>query len=455
VSVAEGRGEEAGDKGPDGRSAHVDAGLLYERYAARIQRFCVGRLDDRDEAADAVQDTFLRAWLALENGVEVRHPLPWLLTIADNVCVSRFRARSARVATTELSEESRGDFTDAVGNVAGLASALRALPVRQRQALLRREVQGYSYDEIGAELGVSRASVAALLHRARLAVADTLRDVRRGVAALVPVPAILRIPFEGGAATGAAVVGTTTVIAVAQLAGAGPAPSSAAPPGRTAEAVAAAVEPGRPAAPTRVHVQKAGSPTPASAPHEVAGEPQAARAVSSPQHATDPQPTAPLPESPWNKDLVGGPRTSGEPEPSPTEAHAPASEAADPEQLPQATQPAGRPDSHEVATPTGKKEKGAKGRSAAAPGHAGKPERPGDNTEVAGESPSLPPQARGNGPPERDVAPEGAGELELGAGRGNGGGQGNGRSEDNDTADKGSEGKGGGKGGGPPIGPSP
>ena len=251
---------------------------MYERYSARIHRFCARRLGDQDDAADAVQDTFLRAWQALEDGVEVRHPLPWLLTIAENVCVSRFRARSARVSTTELSEDTRVDFSDASSDVAGLAAALRALPVRQRRALLRREVQGYSYDEIGAELGVSRASVAALIHRARLAVADAIREARRGVAALVPVPAILRAPFEGGAAATVAVAGTTTVIAVAQLAGAGPAPSSAAPPARPAGALAAAAEPGRLAGPTTVQARTAGSPKPASAATEVPGRQAAGRA---------------------------------------------------------------------------------------------------------------------------------------------------------------------------------
>ena len=54
----------------------------------------------------------------------------------------------------ELSEDTRVDFSDASSDVAGLAAALRALPVRQRRALLQHKVQGYSYDGIGAELGV-------------------------------------------------------------------------------------------------------------------------------------------------------------------------------------------------------------------------------------------------------------------------------------------------------------
>jgi RNA polymerase sigma factor (sigma-70 family) len=205
---------------------------MYERYAERIRGFCARRLDDPHEGADAVQDTFLRAWLALRKGTQVRYPLPWLLTIADNVCVSRFRARGARVATTALSAGERVEFPEATYATAGLAAALRALPENQRQALLRREVQGYSYDEIGAELGVSRASVAALLHRARLTVAGKLRDARE-VAALAPIPAFLRTSFEGGG-VGLAAGAAAVAIAVTPLAH--PSPALTAPLSRSAEA---------------------------------------------------------------------------------------------------------------------------------------------------------------------------------------------------------------------------
>ncbi len=451
---------------------------MYESYSARIHRFCARRLDDPDDAADAVQDTFLRAWLALEDGVEVRHPIPWLLTIAERVCVSRFRARRARVSTIEFSEGTGVDFSDAPSEVAGLATALRALPVRQRQALLRREVQGYSYDEIGAELGVSRASVAALLHRARLAVADTLRDARRGVAALVPVPAILRAPFEGMTAGGVAVAGTTTVIAVAQFAGAGLVPPSVAPPTRPAGALAAAVEPGRLAGPTTVQARTAGSPKPGSAASDVLGRQlRAARTGSGAESATYPDLRAPLPESSWNEDLLGGAPTSGEPGPSPeAEPHAPGPEAGDPEQPAEPTESAGRTDSNEVATQPGTPEKGATGRPASAPDHVGKTKRSGSGGSGeaeagAGEYAQLPPQERGNGPQARDVAQGGedpsperargepgpASGQGQGAAQGNSGGEGSGKSLDKDAdAGKAAEGTGGsqGKSGGPPSGPS-
>ena len=73
----------------------ADASALYACYRATVYSFCLRRLTNHEEASDAVQDTFLKAWIALDGGQEVRRPLPWLLTIARNVCIDRRRALEA------------------------------------------------------------------------------------------------------------------------------------------------------------------------------------------------------------------------------------------------------------------------------------------------------------------------------------------------------------------------
>ena len=385
---------------------------MYEHYAERIRSFCARRLDDPHEAADAVQDTFLRAWLALRNGTHVRYPLPWLLTIADSVCVSRFRARRARVATTALSGEERVEFPEATDETAGLAAALRALPERQREALLRREVQGYSYDEIGAELGVSRASVAALLHRARLTVADKLRDARRGVAAFVPIPAFLRTSFEGGAglAAGAAAV----AIAVTPLAD--PSPASPAPPSHSPDAAAlvlgahhalsstARMRPSSLAKANvatettrvggaRVEVRRAGGD----------GELGASRGPEPVPASPDPAEAFPagedVPTVPAELTEVEPPSDAGAPEP----AGGPASTAGGEERREDAAAAGGgRPEGKSL--PPGHKPKGSRGRSAYAPGHT----EPG---VALGDEPPGGGHGRGGNPEkaERQPQPETAG----------------------------------------------
>jgi hypothetical protein len=61
-----------------------------------------------------------------------------------------------------------------VGTTSDLSAALRAIPDRQRRALLLREWRGFSYDEIGSELGLTQAATEALIFRARQNVAQRL-----------------------------------------------------------------------------------------------------------------------------------------------------------------------------------------------------------------------------------------------------------------------------------------
>jgi RNA polymerase sigma-70 factor (ECF subfamily) len=408
----------------DDGTAGAVVGSLYERYAARIQRVCVDRLGDRDDAADAVQDTFLRAWLALRNGVEVRHPLPWLLTIADNVCVSRVRAQGARVATAPLSDAASVDFPEAVGEVAGLTDAFRALPLRQREALLRRELQGYSYDEIGAELGVSRASVAALLHRARLTVADTLREARRGIAAIVPIPAVLRAPFESGAAASGAAVAGTAVVAMTQLAGAGPVPSSPQPPARTTEAISMTAPPsGRvPVAVTRAgrhagrraplaHDATTVNPTPS--PETRSGAPRSAAvgvlgATSiAPGRPTSANIPLELPAETAGSDTAATPQEPGGQIPTAAAPETPAPPTTDDEQAAApTTTPSPKPRPHGSGTPPGKQPRGTRGRSEHAPGHAEKP-TPAPTETAAAEAAQSSSEPDDKGPKPREDAQPG------------------------------------------------
>lgn len=433
----EGAGNGALAQAHDGTAASVTR-ALYERYATRVLRICVERLGDRDEAADAVQDTFLKAWLALRDGVEVRHPLPWLLTIADNVCVSRLRARGARVTTTTLVDDTSVELSDAVGDVAGLTAALRTLPARQRQALLRRELQGYSYDEIGAELGVSRASVAALLHRARLAVADTLREARRGIAAIAPVPAALRTPFEHGIASTAAVA-STAVISVTQLAGAGSAPSPPVQP-RPAEAIAAVVLPSGDAAVTQLDPRtpksmsrrsssteraRAGDTDRSAHPRDAvsvlvaaAVAPDESSAAHVPptlahESTADAAPQVPVPETP---PTVAGPETSAPPKPKAgDEPSAPPTAGDEPSAAPETPQ---KPRAYEASGVPGKQPRGERGRSQHTPGHVRKSEAaPQEIASV--DAPAAPdPAAAEPVPTDADTAPgpsDGAREANGGA----------------------------------------
>ena len=202
--------------------------LLYERHSSRIFGFCLSRLGSREEAEDAVQTTFLNAQRGLGRGVVPDYELAWLFKIAQNVCHNRHqsaRRRGHLEATQDLDALQDVLATPERGSSVALGDLTRALssvPERQRRALLLREFQGLSYEEIGVELGVSVAAVETLIFRARRSVAVELgrletKPSRRGAAA--SIVELFRWFFTGGAAPVkiAAAVATVATLAVAPV----------------------------------------------------------------------------------------------------------------------------------------------------------------------------------------------------------------------------------------------
>ena len=167
----------------DAGSPEGYAEILYQRHHRAIFAFCLNRLRRREDADDAVQLTFIYALQSLRRGIVPELELPWLFTIARNVCSTRRRngrrrgefespqdldAIQERLAVPERRDVARAeDFT----------AALREIPENQRKAILLREWKGLSYDEIGTELGLSRGATEALLFRARQNVARRLEGV--------------------------------------------------------------------------------------------------------------------------------------------------------------------------------------------------------------------------------------------------------------------------------------
>src|SRR3954451_23495098 len=77
---------------------------LYARHHDRILRHCRSRIGGND-AADAAQETFLRAWRAIDGFGGDQRVYPWLRTIATNVCIDILRRRGRSFPMAELEVE--------------------------------------------------------------------------------------------------------------------------------------------------------------------------------------------------------------------------------------------------------------------------------------------------------------------------------------------------------------
>ncbi|MEA2467175.1 MAG: hypothetical protein QOJ57_1301, partial [Thermoleophilaceae bacterium] len=169
---------------------------IVQRYRRPLLRYC-SRLLPPTRAEDAVQQAFLSAHRAIHAGGAELNLRPWLYRIAHNASLNLLRQNG--FDHDQVSEEIDGVETPPQAFERGerlrtVVAAVQELPERQRNAIVLQAVEGRSYDEIAAELGVSDGAVRQLLNRAR----NTLREA---AAAITPTGLITRIASSGGEAT--------------------------------------------------------------------------------------------------------------------------------------------------------------------------------------------------------------------------------------------------------------
>ena len=152
---------------------------LYRAHVAEVYRYAYAVLGNHADAEDVTQTTFLNAYRALEQGVRPRKPTNWLLTIASNAIKQRFRQEQSRPRQVELDERivqaGTDDEDDDGPSVGELLTALSKIPPQQRQAIVLREFEGRSYNEIAEILGISTSALETLLFRARRSLAEELQ----------------------------------------------------------------------------------------------------------------------------------------------------------------------------------------------------------------------------------------------------------------------------------------
>src|SRR6185369_13648082 len=148
---------------------------LYRKHAGDVYRYALVVLRNEADAEDVTQTTFLNAFRAMEQGERPRSPQNWLIAIAHNVCRQRFRQSQRRptevVYEDELAETVVED--DAI-SAEDIRRALGHLSFNQRSALVMRELEGRSYQEIAEILDLSTSAVETLIFRARRALREQL-----------------------------------------------------------------------------------------------------------------------------------------------------------------------------------------------------------------------------------------------------------------------------------------
>ena len=153
---------------------------LVERYHRPLFRVAARLLGDREEARDATQTAFLKAYQALATCDRQRKFFSWIYRILVNECLNTIRSRRPLQALDEGLAAPAGR-TDAVASAETRIQVRRALlelSQDQRDVVLLRHFAELSYDEMAAALGIPAKTVKSRLFSARQRLCELLAGFR-------------------------------------------------------------------------------------------------------------------------------------------------------------------------------------------------------------------------------------------------------------------------------------
>lgn len=141
---------------------------LVAEYQTQLLRLCYLQLQDEDQARDAVQETFLKAYRNWDTFRGEAQEKTWLIKIAVNTCrdlrkSAWFRHVDRRVTPEELPLS----VTPYTLKEESLVQAVMKLPEKLREATVLYYYQGLNVNDIANALGISHSSVSGRLKRAR------------------------------------------------------------------------------------------------------------------------------------------------------------------------------------------------------------------------------------------------------------------------------------------------
>jgi RNA polymerase sigma factor (sigma-70 family) len=166
--------------------------VLVRRYRRELTRACSRILDG--QAEDAVQQALLKAHQALLRHGPPERFRPWLHKIAVNSALDLLghEAETVPIDESVVGVESPDAALERRDRVRRTVGAISGLPDTQRRALVLRELEGRSHEEIARELGLSPGAARQLIYRAR-------NSVRSAASALTPPALLLRLLGPGAA----------------------------------------------------------------------------------------------------------------------------------------------------------------------------------------------------------------------------------------------------------------
>jgi RNA polymerase sigma-70 factor (ECF subfamily) len=182
-------GSESASVGASERGDRERFGRLVEQHKRSVYGLCLRLLRDPEEAKDAAQEAFARAYASRASYDGALPFAPWVLRIARNHCLDLLRRRPETLEPplqgdpAQPQQPEPADPSAARGDAAveraelrtSLEAAIAALPVAYREVIHLFHVEQLSYREIAEVMGTPIGTVMTWLHRARAQLRTALR----------------------------------------------------------------------------------------------------------------------------------------------------------------------------------------------------------------------------------------------------------------------------------------
>lgn len=157
---------------------------LVEATYRDVYTLCLRILRNPDDAAEATQDAYVKAWRGLSRFRGDAAVETWLYRVATNAALSKLRSRRRR----DVREIGSGDemiallpAADSVEekadrrmDAAAIEAAMERLPQHYRDTVVLRDIYGLPIEEIAKQLGISQTAAKVRIHRARKMLKDML-----------------------------------------------------------------------------------------------------------------------------------------------------------------------------------------------------------------------------------------------------------------------------------------
>jgi RNA polymerase sigma-70 factor (ECF subfamily) len=160
---------------------------LVLKYRNRVMGIATRMLGDRIEAEDLAQDVFVKVYHGLQGFQGESLFSTWLYRVTANSCLNRRKKQQREAQVAQAVEDPGPIFSNGASNPHTLLEkkelkvllekAIQSLPREQRMVLILRDIEGLSYEEIAESLGLELGTVRSRLHRARLDVQGSIKEV--------------------------------------------------------------------------------------------------------------------------------------------------------------------------------------------------------------------------------------------------------------------------------------